>query len=124
MMSKYGARWALGLLLTLLAGAQAAAYLPTTLIDRIDLFVYDMRMRLQPTVMDPRIVILNIDEKSLAEIGRWPWSRDVVAQLVDQLTAHYHVKAVGFDVVFAEPDTSSGFATLEALAHGDRKSVV
>ncbi len=123
MMSKHGARWALGLLLTLLAGAQAAAYLPTTLVDRIDLFVYDMRMRVQPAVMDPRIVILNIDERSLAEIGRWPWNRDVVAQLVDQLTAHYHVRAVGFDVVFAEPDTSSGYATLEALAHGALKDI-
>jgi adenylate cyclase len=122
-MSKHGARWALGLLLTLLAGAQAAAYLPTTLVDRIDLFVYDMRMRVQPAVMDPRIVILNIDERSLAEIGRWPWNRDVVAQLVDQLTAHYHVRAVGFDVVFAEPDTSSGYATLEALAHGALKDI-
>jgi len=123
MMSKHGARWALGLLLTLLAGAQAAAYLPTTLVDRIDLFVYDMRMRLQPAVMDPRIVILNIDERSLAEIGRWPWNRDVVAQLVDQLCTHYHVRAVGFDVVFAEPDTSSGYATLEALAHGALKDI-
>lgn len=122
-LSRYGARWALALMLTLLAGAQILGFLPTTLIDRIDLFVYDMRMRVQQPALDPRIVIVDIDEKSLDEVGRWPWSRDVVARLVDQLAQHYKARTIAFDVVFAEPDTSSGYRTLEALAGSELKDV-
>jgi len=48
-------------------------------------------------------VIVTIDEKSLSELGRWPWPRTTMAGLVDKLKA-CGAKAVGFDVVFAEPD--------------------
>lgn len=122
-LSKYGTRWALALLLTLLAVAQIRHYLPTTLVDRMDVFLYDMRMRVQSGEMDPRIVIVDIDEKSLAEVGRWPWSRDIIARLVDKLDATYHVRTVAFDVIFSEPDTSSGYTTLESLANKELKDV-
>ena len=48
-------------------------------------------------------VIAAIDEKSLAELGRWPWKRTTIARLIDTLK-EYGAKSVGFDVVFAEPD--------------------
>lgn len=121
--SKYGTRWVLALVLTLAACVQVFGFLPSALVDRIDLFAYDMRMRVQNSPLDPRIVIVDIDEKSLAEVGRWPWSRDVVAELINQLGDHYHTRTIGFDVVFAEPDTSSGYRTLEALASKELKDV-
>ena len=65
---------------------------------------------------DERIVILDIDERSLGEIGRWPWSRKVMAELTDKLFERYGVALVGFDVVWAERDTSSGMEVLDALA--------
>jgi adenylate cyclase len=74
-------------------------------------------------VLDPRIVIVDIDAKSLNEVGRFPWSRNVMAKLVDQLVGHYHAAAVGFDVSFPEPDTSSGYAVLERLAQRELKDV-
>ncbi len=123
LLSRYGARWALGVMLTMLALAQSVGMLPNTLINRVDTFLYDMRMRMQPAVMDSRIVIVNIDEQSLTEVGRWPWSRDVIADLVKQLTGHYRANTVTFDVLFAEPDTSSGYDTLEALARNELKDV-
>jgi adenylate cyclase len=70
---------------------------------------------------DERIVILDIDEKSLAEIGRWPWSRSVMAQLNEKLFDHYGVALVGFDVVWAERDSSSGIDVLDALARSELK---
>jgi adenylate cyclase len=70
---------------------------------------------------DERIVILDIDEKSLAEIGRWPWSRSVMAELNDKLFDHYGLALVGFDVVWAEPDPSSGIDVLDALAREELK---
>jgi len=107
----------------LIACANVCHLLPTTVADRIDLFVYDMRLRLQTPVMDSRVVIVDIDQKSLNELGRWPWSRDTIADLVHQLSRHYHAKVIGFDVMFSEPDTSSGYATLEALAKRELKAV-
>jgi adenylate cyclase len=69
--------------------------------------------------MDDRLAILDIDEASLKSLGRWPWSRDTMTTLVDKLFDHYHVGALGFDVVFAEPDRSSGLDTLKQLAQHD-----
>lgn len=53
-----------------------------------------------------KVVIIDIDEKSLELIGQWPWPRNVMAELVDSL-AQAGVKAIAFDGVFGEPDRSS-----------------
>lgn len=51
----------------------------------------------------PDIVIIAIDSKSLATIGRWPWSREVHAKIIDQLRS-VNPQLVGYDVVFAHPE--------------------
>jgi adenylate cyclase len=78
-----------------------------------------------PGGVDERIVILAIDDKSLAApgLGRWPWGRDVLAALVQKLFGKYGVEVLGFDVVFAEPDRSSGLPVLERLAKDTLKDV-
>ena len=78
-----------------------------------------MRMRTQHGELDPRVVIVDIDEKSIAEVGRWPWSRDVVAKLIEKLDNKYHVRVAGFDVIFSEAVTSAGYSTLSALAKSE-----
>jgi adenylate cyclase len=91
-------------------------------VQQMELFAYDARLRLfMPRTLDPRVVILDIDEKSLNAEGRWPWGRNKLAVLVRQLFEHYKIRTVGFDVAFAEPDTSSGLASLEELARTERK---
>jgi adenylate cyclase len=70
---------------------------------------------------DSRVVIVDIDEKSLAEEGRWPWKRNRLAVFVDQLFTKYRVTVVGFDVVFAERDESSGLGVLRGLAERELK---
>ncbi len=75
-----------------------------------------------PRGLDERIVILDIDEKSLGEIGRWPWSRKVMAELTEKLFERYGVALVGFDVVWAERDSSSGIEVLDALARSELKA--
>jgi len=91
-------------------------------VQQMELWGYDARLRFfMPRTLDPRVVILDIDEKSLNAEGRWPWSRDKVALMVRQLFDKYRVRVVGFDVAFAEPDTSSGLATLEQLAANELK---
>ena len=60
-------------------------------------------------------VIAAIDEKSLTELGRWPWSRSTIAKLVDTLKEN-GARAVGFDVVFAEPDENSSLMQLSEIS--------
>jgi adenylate cyclase len=123
LLQRHGARWLLGLMLTALAVLQLKEALPSESIARLDAFVAGLRMRLDPPELDPRIVIVDIDERSLAEVGRFPWSRDKLARLVQQLTVRYEVAAVGFDISFPEPDTSSGYGVLERLAQGELRQV-
>jgi adenylate cyclase len=66
-------------------------------------------------------VIVVIDEKSLSELGRWPWPRTTIAKLVDVLKG-YGAKAVGFDIVFAEPDENSSMKAVAELSR-DVKNV-
>ncbi|HEY9101050.1 adenylate/guanylate cyclase domain-containing protein [Chitinimonas sp.] len=87
------------------------------LVEQIDLWLYDARVALtMQGGVDPRTVIVDVDEKSLAEVGQWPWPRKTVAQLVTRLTQDYKAAAVGFDIVFAERDVSSGLPVLKQLA--------
>ena len=58
-----------------------------------------------PRTLDPHIV--EVDEKSLAEIGRWPQHLDKLAALADELFANQRAAVIGFDTLFAEPDTGS-----------------
>ena len=120
---RYGVRWLLGVLLTFGAMAQIAGVADSDTVDRFDTFIDGLRMRLAPPVLDGRIVIVDIDEDSLARVGRWPWNRDVVARLTRKLTVDYGARAVGYDVVFAEPDVSSGYPVLAALAQGELRDV-
>ena len=123
LLSKFGVRWGIGLFFILLACSHAAEIIPSNTLERLDIFFYDLRVRVQKPKLDPRVVIVDIDEKSLNEIGRWPWSRNVFADIIDNLTDYYQVRAVGFDIQFSEPDLSSGYTTLEALSRNELKDV-
>ena len=128
-MKKNVVRIGLGIALVLAFLGHAAKYYHLPLVDRLEAIVYDTRLVLtMPRTVDPRIVILDIDEKSLAEKehggeGRWPWPRDRMALLLDKLFDHYGIAIVGFDVVFAERDESSGLKVLQQLAQKELKDV-
>ena len=110
----------LSALFVLLIAAHVAGLLHIAPIQRAEAWLYDAWLiRTAPAGLDDRVAILDIDEASLKSLGRWPWSRDTMSALVEQLFDHYGVAAVGFDVVFAEPDTSSGLDTLKQLAYRD-----
>ncbi|MEX1081427.1 MAG: adenylate/guanylate cyclase domain-containing protein [Halofilum sp. (in: g-proteobacteria)] len=87
------------------------------LLERLEHIAYDTRLGLTlPHTRDERIVIVDIDEDSLAEIGQWPWSRTILADMVDRLFDQYRVRALGFDMVFAEPERSDSARVLRQLA--------
>jgi adenylate cyclase len=69
--------------------------------------VFDAYQQAKPRAYTPLpVAIIDIDEASLAQIGQWPWSRTVMADLVRRL-GEAGVAAVGFDVIFSEPDRMS-----------------
>lgn len=114
---------ALGVLLVLLFTGNAARFYRLHFVDQLSAILYDYRLRISmPNTHDDRIVILDINEKSLKEEGRWPWSRDRMAVLMEQLFNRYAVSVVGFDVVFAERDNSSGLGVLRKLGQDQLRS--
>ena len=126
-MKQHLVRIVLGLAITLFFIGYAAkfypdGFAPARFIDQLDNIIYDARLKLTlPGRSDPRIVILDIDEKSLGEVGRWPWSRNIMARLMDKLFDQYGVAVVAFDVFWSEHDTSSGIGVLDALAKKELK---
>jgi adenylate cyclase len=84
---------------------------------RLEHLALDVRFRARTTPPKPApLVIVGIDDASIAEIGRWPWSRAVLARFLDLMTAD-RAKVVAFDLLFREPQGSAagaaGRATLE-----------
>ncbi len=78
--------------------------------------VFDLYQQIQPRQLteESPVVIADIDEKSLAEMGQFPWPRTYVARLVDEL-AKLDAGVVGFDIVFAEADQTSVSTVVNAI---------
>ncbi len=84
-------------------------FAPPQRFERLNLFLYDLILPVQSPAMSDQLVIVTVDDASIAELGRWPWSRARHAQLVDRLTEH-GPQAIGFDILFTESqdDRSDG----------------
>ena len=90
-------------------------YWSPTFIEIVWLRYFDMLQRVEPRAVTAfPVVIVDIDEASLAEVGQWPWPRTTIARLVDRLMADGAV-AIGFDMVFSEPDRTSPDALARTL---------
>ena len=86
------------------------------LLDALERIASDIRLRATlPHIIDDRIIIVDIDEKSIDSLGQWPWSRDHLANLIDILFDDYQVKVVGFDILFSEADSHSHIKALNEL---------
>jgi adenylate cyclase len=97
--------WAFGLatLFTLLA---ITSFNPTAL-DRLTPLVFDAYQRIQPRAeAGAPVVVVDIDEASIAALGQWPWSRSVVARIVDRL-GELGAATIAFDIIFSEKDRTS-----------------
>jgi CHASE2 domain-containing sensor protein/nitrogen-specific signal transduction histidine kinase len=93
-----------GLIASLLV---AGLYLyPPFLLAYLDQRVYDVLFQsAQRSQTAGRIVIVDLDERSLARFGRWPWPRGQLARLLQKIEA-LGAASVGIDMIFAEPDES------------------
>ena len=110
---------ALGLATTLLFGWAQFSDVPLlqALKQRAESMAYDLRLNTslaKDASIDPRIVIIDIDEKSLGAEGRWPWPRNKIAELTDRLFEAGAV-VVGFDIFFSEPERNKAQAVLQQI---------
>ena len=88
------------------------------ILERLDNIFYDLRLKnTLPNSIDERIVIIDIDEKSIRAEGRFPWPRNKLSYLVDILFDYYNIDLLAFDIAFTEADNSSGLQLLQQLGN-------
>src|SRR5205823_1296710 len=94
--------------LVLLVTAALTRLVIPEVLDRLALPAFDIYQRAAPREApeDAPVVIVDIDESSLKQLGQWPWPRTVLAQLVDKLR-DAGAAVIAFDVLFTEPDRTS-----------------
>jgi len=107
------ADWFVGSLLTV-------AFLFLYLIDfaplkSLDFFIYDMAVSASRVPADDRIVIVDVDDRSIDHMGRWPWSRDVMADMVQKLS-DAQARLIAVDIFFSEKQRNQNMDMSRKLA--------
>ena len=84
-------------------------------LQRLSALVFDLYQNIKPRAeAGAPIVVVDIDEASIRELGQWPWPRSEIARIVDRLR-ELGAAAIAFDVVFSDPDRTSLSTAAEAL---------
>ncbi len=83
--------------------------------DFIELKLYDLKFHFRgPAPASQEVAIVAIDDASIRELGRWPWSRDLLARLIARLK-EAGPRVVALDIIFAEREVTAGVETLKRL---------
>jgi len=94
--------------------ATVYTFIPKTL-DSFDNRLRDYMFILRGSKPDSKnVVIVDIDDKSLKKVGQWPWSRNIVSNLLTNLN-NAEVGLIAFDIVFAEADRSNPATLMKKL---------
>src|SRR3989339_2267834 len=78
------------------------------------LYGMEMRLDLPQRGGENRIAIVNIDEKSLNQLGRWPWPRSLIADMI-RILKNNGAKLIALDFLFSEPERNQGLQELRNL---------
>ncbi len=105
-LSDYQQNWVIGLFLVLFLTSAGFFLSENKTLQRLDLLVYDVMLPLHSPEMSDKIVVVAIDDASIQTLGRWPWSRQKHAALLNQLYG-MSPKAIGIDLILSEPETGS-----------------
>ena len=84
------------------------------LMQSLERKAYDMGVRASSRVASDNVVVIAIDDQSIANLGRWPWPRTIQAQMLDMLSAG-QVKAIGNTVLFFEPQVDDGLEYIQKI---------
>ncbi len=105
------ADWFFGLVIVVVVFAFSKA---SGVVPSLERWAYDLGVKSTSKVPSDKIAIIAIDDQSIANIGRWPWSREVHAKLIDQLAAA-KAKVIGNTTFFFEPQKDPGLAYVEKM---------
>lgn len=103
--------WFLGITLTLVMLLLASS----SVLQSLERKAYDLGVQLSERTPADKVAIIAIDERSIANLGRWPWSRELHAQMNDLLTQS-GAKVIGNTVFFSEPQLDRGYAYITRLS--------
>jgi serine/threonine-protein kinase len=112
--------WFLGLGVSLVLLVASGAQLQ--LIEGLERFAYDWGVRASARTPSDRISVIAIDKRSIDNIGRWPWSRDIHAKMIESL-ANAKAKVIGYTVFFSEPQIDPGLAYVNRLLEAYQRLV-
>lgn len=110
-------RLGLGLMIVALVVASEAGLFGKRGLGLLDLAIYDLRLQLQPSRPYGKIVIVDIDDRSLAEIGPWPWAPDKLATLIERLGGENGARILGLDLVLPDASAVSSARLRRALTN-------
>ena len=94
------------LLLVAILAFVSGLFVHSNLLWRWDNLLYDAQLSFWTRPVSDEIIIVAIDDESLRQLGRWPWSRSIHASLIDKLELE-SPRAIGLDIIFSEPDASN-----------------
>jgi adenylate cyclase len=104
-----------------------AAFNPPAVDEHLETLLVDYRFRLgavlKPVPPPADLVIVAVDEASLTRFGRWPWSRDLQARLLETVVSG-EPRVVAVDLFFPERETPLGDARLAGVFAGNRERMV
>ena len=111
--------WFTGLIITFIF----LIFASSDFIASIERSAYDFGVRSSTRIASDKIAIIAIDDQSIDNIGRWPWSRDIHAQMHDIL-AQGGAKAIGQTVFFSEPQIDPGLQFIRELKQAFEESSI
>ena len=94
--------------------AAVGLHIATDFVGTLERRFYDFASTTTSRQPSDRVAVIAIDDQSVANIGRWPWSRDVHAKLIDQLTAA-KVKTIAHTAFFFEPQVDPGLQFIRKM---------
>jgi serine/threonine-protein kinase len=93
----------------------AASHFEAPLTETLENRLYDLRLKYAPkSALSDQIVLVAIDDVSIASVGRWPWPRGVVGQLIRMIAAG-GPKVIGVNILYVDPDQNQGLETVREV---------
>src|SRR5690606_15572690 len=106
--------WTADWFAVLLIALALVVFSRSDLIQGLERTTYDIGVRSADRDAGNQVAVIAIDDESIENLGRWPWPRDIIARLVDQLR-QADAKVIGLTTLLSEPQTDPGLKQIETL---------
>ena len=92
------------------------SFMGFSFFESLEKIIYEIEMRLDMPRNPPesKVALVNIDDKSINKLGKWPWPRHIIAEMIKILKAN-GAKLIGLDMVFSEKEQNPGIREIKEL---------